>query len=295
MSVREVMSASFILGRPRRLLFLCVPFVSASLPPPPFAIMQSFIGRVPVSVRFDTGVPRCLVPKAIGLILGHCRVGQHFVEVLMAEYEGRPLTTDVECEVVCLPDDTVVLGSNWMFVWLEVWRSQLGSPSIPECHSVSPASGCSRDLILSTISLYIMLELPAARVQLCPTLYHLQLIRTVLCTEVLFFYTVSKCCRHMMRHALYLSSFSPFLSLSHCPLWRLARLIMVSSEFKMALITISTTKAFGDTRVSFLSLKEGTFLWTFLLLKAVPRLRSKAFICWMLGQSLVVRETKTAE
>jgi len=54
---------------------------------------------------------------------------------------------------------------------------------------------------------------------------------------------------------------------------------MVSSEFKMALITISTTKVFGDTRVSFLSLKEGTFLWTFLLLKEVLHPQSKEFIC----------------
>jgi hypothetical protein len=106
---------------------------------PSFAMTQSFIGRVPVSVRFDPGLPRCLVPKAVGLILGHSRVGQRFVEVLTAEYESRLLTTDVECEVVSLPDDVVVLGSNWLFAWREVWRSQLGSPSIPECRSASPA------------------------------------------------------------------------------------------------------------------------------------------------------------
>ena len=155
MSAREVMSASSILGRMRRhLLFLCSPYDSAFLPPPPFAMLQSFIGRVPVSVRFDPGLPRCLVPKAVGLILGHSRVGQHFVEVLTAEYEGRLSTTDVECEVVSLPDDIVVLGSNWLFAWREVWRSQLGPPSIPECRSASPASGCSCDLISSSIFLY---------------------------------------------------------------------------------------------------------------------------------------------
>ena len=27
----------------------------------------------------------------------------------------RLLTTEVECEVVSLPDDAVVLGSNWLF------------------------------------------------------------------------------------------------------------------------------------------------------------------------------------
>jgi len=36
------------------------------------------------------------------------------------------LTTDVECEVVSSPDNAVVLGSNWLFAWREVWRSQLG-------------------------------------------------------------------------------------------------------------------------------------------------------------------------
>jgi len=132
MSVGEVMSASSILGRTRRLLFLCAPFLSASLPPP-FAIMQPFIARVPVSVRFDSDLPRCLVPMAVGLILGHSRVGHRFVEVLTAEYEGLSLTTDVECEIVSSPDSAVVLGSNWLFAWREVWRSQLGSPSIPEC------------------------------------------------------------------------------------------------------------------------------------------------------------------
>jgi len=85
------------LSRTRRLLLLCAPF---SLPPPPFAIMQPFIGRVPIYVRFDPDPPRSLVPMAAGLILGHSRVGQRFVEVLTAEYEGCLLTTDVECEVV---------------------------------------------------------------------------------------------------------------------------------------------------------------------------------------------------
>jgi hypothetical protein len=110
MSAREV--ASSILGRTRRLLFLCAPFLSASIPPPPFAIMQPFIGRVPVSVRFAPDLPRCLAPPMVGLILGHSRVGHRFVEVLTAEYEGRLLTTDVECEVVLSPDSVVVLGSN---------------------------------------------------------------------------------------------------------------------------------------------------------------------------------------
>ena len=95
--------------------------------------MQPFITRVPVSVRFSPDLPRCLVPLAVGLILGHFRVGHHFVEGLTAEYEGRLLTTDVECEVVLSPDNAVVLGSDWLFAWCEVWRSQLGSPSIPEC------------------------------------------------------------------------------------------------------------------------------------------------------------------
>jgi hypothetical protein len=67
-----------------------------------------------------------LVPIAVGLILGHSRVGQCFVEVLMVEYEGRLLTTDIECEVVSSLDNSVVLGSNWLFAWREVWRSQLG-------------------------------------------------------------------------------------------------------------------------------------------------------------------------
>ena len=61
---------------------------------------------------------------AVGLMLGHSRVGQRFVEVLMAEYEGRLLTTDVECEVMSSPDNAVVLGSNWLYAWCEVWRSR---------------------------------------------------------------------------------------------------------------------------------------------------------------------------
>ena len=74
--------------------------------------MQPFIGCVPVSVPFDSDLPQCLVSMAVGLILGHSRVGHRFVEVLTAEYEGRLLTTDVECEVVSSPDNAVVLGSN---------------------------------------------------------------------------------------------------------------------------------------------------------------------------------------
>ena len=70
---------------------------------------------------------------AVGLILGHSHVGQRFVEVLTPEYEGRLLTTDVECKVVSSPDNVVVLGSIWLLAWREAWRSQLGSPSIPEC------------------------------------------------------------------------------------------------------------------------------------------------------------------
>jgi len=53
---------SSILGRTRRLLLLCTPFLGS------------------------------LVPIAVGFILGHSRVGQHFVEVSTAEYEGRLLT-----------------------------------------------------------------------------------------------------------------------------------------------------------------------------------------------------------
>jgi len=71
--------------------------------------MQPFIGRVPVSVRFDlTFLFGSLVPIAVGLILGHSCVGQHFVKVLTAEYEGRLLTTDVECEVMSSLDNSVV-------------------------------------------------------------------------------------------------------------------------------------------------------------------------------------------
>jgi len=69
-----------------------------------------------------------------------------------------------------------------------------------KCHEKSCdlhafAKGLSYDK-LYYISLFIILELPTARVQLCPTLYHLWLIQTILCTEALFFYTVVKCCRH---------------------------------------------------------------------------------------------------
>jgi len=71
------------------------------------------------------------------------------VEVLTTEYEGLSLMTDVECEVVSFPDNAVALGSNWLFAWREVWRSQMGSSSFPECHAPSPAGWCSRDLIPS--------------------------------------------------------------------------------------------------------------------------------------------------
>jgi hypothetical protein len=102
--------------------------------------MQAFIGRIPVSVRFDPDVLRSLVPIVVGLMLGHSHVGHRFVEVLTAEYEGRLLTTDVQCEVVSSLDNSVVLGSNWLFAWRKVWQSQLGSSLIPKCIAVSPAS-----------------------------------------------------------------------------------------------------------------------------------------------------------
>jgi hypothetical protein len=73
-------------------------------------------------------------------MLGHSHIGHHFVEVLTAEYEGRLLMTDVECEVMSSLDNSVVLGSNWLFVWHEVWWSQLGSSLIPKCIAVSPVS-----------------------------------------------------------------------------------------------------------------------------------------------------------
>ncbi|KAJ8582279.1 hypothetical protein M405DRAFT_573347 [Rhizopogon salebrosus TDB-379] len=81
-------------------------------------------------------------------MLGYSRVGHRFVEVLTAEYEGRLLTTDVECELVSSEDNSV-LGSNWLFAWREVWRSQLGSSSIPKCIAVSPAS-CTVSTVAST-------------------------------------------------------------------------------------------------------------------------------------------------
>jgi hypothetical protein len=109
--------------------------------------MQAFIGRVPVSVRFDPLLPRTLVPLAVALMLGHSRVGHRFVEVLTAEYEGRSLTTDVECVVVSSLDDSVLLGSNWLFAWREVWRSQMGASSVPECIAGSPASERFQDLV----------------------------------------------------------------------------------------------------------------------------------------------------
>jgi len=102
--------------------------------------MQAFIGRVPVSVRFDPVLPRSLVPLAVALMLGHSRIGHRFMEVLTTEYEGRSLTTDVECEVVSSLDNSVVLGLNWLFVWHEVWWSQLGTPPVPKCIAGSPAS-----------------------------------------------------------------------------------------------------------------------------------------------------------
>jgi len=103
--------------------------------------MQPFVGRVSVSVRFDlTFLFGSLVPIAVALILSHSRVGQHFVEVLTAEYEDRLLTKDVECGVVSSLDNSVVLRSNWLFAWREVWWSQLGSLSNPKCIAASPAT-----------------------------------------------------------------------------------------------------------------------------------------------------------
>jgi hypothetical protein len=72
-------------------------------------------------------------------MLGHSRVGHRFVEVLTAEYEGRSLTTDVECKVVSSLDNFVVLGSNWLFTWREVWRSQLGLSPVPKRIAGSPS------------------------------------------------------------------------------------------------------------------------------------------------------------
>ena len=88
----------------------------------PILVASPFLSGLTLTLLFGS-----LVPIAVGLILGHSRVGQHFMEVLTAEYEGCLLTTDVECEVVSSLDNSVVLGSNWLFTWREVWRSQLGS------------------------------------------------------------------------------------------------------------------------------------------------------------------------
>ena len=60
--------------------------------------MSPFLSGLTLTFLFGS-----LVPNVVGLILGHSRVGQHFVEVLTAEYEGRLLPTDVECEVVSSP------------------------------------------------------------------------------------------------------------------------------------------------------------------------------------------------
>jgi hypothetical protein len=104
--VREVMNlnaSESILGRPSH----------ASSPPvvhpfPLFSSTSSFRNNA-ATLTFLFG---SLVPIAVGLILGHSRVGQQFVEVLTAEYEGRLLTTDVECEVVSSLDNSVVLGGR---------------------------------------------------------------------------------------------------------------------------------------------------------------------------------------
>jgi len=102
--------------------------------------MQPFIGRVPfLSGLTPTSLFGSLVPIAVGLILGHSRVGQHFVKALTAEYEGRLLTTDVECDH---PKTTLLSSGRIGYSrGREVWRSQLDSSSIPKCIAASPATG----------------------------------------------------------------------------------------------------------------------------------------------------------
>jgi hypothetical protein len=102
----------------------------------PFAISLSSVASLFLSGLTLTFLFGSLVPIAVGLILGHSRVGQRFVEVLTAEYEGRLLTTDVECEVVSsLDNSAVVLGSNWLFARREVWWSHWVHHQLP---NVSP-------------------------------------------------------------------------------------------------------------------------------------------------------------
>lgn len=60
--------------------------------------MQSFLGRLLISPSFDLQSPTTLVSCEIGL-LSYSRLGQRFVQVLTASYEGRSLTTDIEVEV----------------------------------------------------------------------------------------------------------------------------------------------------------------------------------------------------
>lgn len=57
--------------------------------------MQSFVGYIPVSTRFDLHLPLSLVPIGVGRALGRPLVWQRFIEVLTAEYEGRSLTSNV--------------------------------------------------------------------------------------------------------------------------------------------------------------------------------------------------------
>jgi len=89
--------------------------------------MQSFIGRFPVSVAFNRELTSTAVSVKVGraIMFGRSRIDSRFSAVLIAAYEGRSLTTDIEFDVVSTLGCDVVVGSDWLAAWRQVGREDL--------------------------------------------------------------------------------------------------------------------------------------------------------------------------
>jgi hypothetical protein len=87
--------------------------------------MQSFIARFPVSVAFNRELTSSAVSVKVGAMFGRSRIGSRFSAVLIAAYEGRSLTTDIEFDVVSTLGCDAVVGSDWLAAWRQVGHEDL--------------------------------------------------------------------------------------------------------------------------------------------------------------------------
>ncbi|KAG1788433.1 uncharacterized protein HD556DRAFT_1403473 [Suillus plorans] len=109
--------------------------------------MTSFIGRLPVSVVFDTDSSRCFVSIPVAHDLSHSASahGSRFSDILTASYDGRALTTDIEFEVARSLDCDVffLIGMNWIAAWHAVGREDEHPAHNPYSRGASGLQGDS--------------------------------------------------------------------------------------------------------------------------------------------------------